>query len=319
MIDYTVLYKRVLPVNDNWPEEVRWKVFISAYTEAARVQRVFEKVSADSRHWLVLPEYGFRGDELPPGNAFVAETRHEGECIARFWETLGTLGPTGSICIDITGFVRPYLIFLIRWLMEQGITVFDAIYSEPVRYAKRELTQFSGERIAEVRQVAGFEGVHGTDTSNDVLIIGSGYDHQLIAHAAQSKDNARKLQIFGFPSLRADMYQENVLRAQQAEEAVGWRTGDQANSFFASAYDPFMTAHVLRGIVSAQNSRKPVTNLYLCPLSTKPMVLGFALYYVTERLNGPTSIVFPFSSSYARETSKGLSRIWLYRVELPRT
>ena len=320
MIDYTVLYKSVLPpVEDTWPSDARWDFFISAYTEADRVKRVFDKVSARSKYWLIFPEYGFRNDEFPDGQTFAGDTRHEGEYLARFWDHLGMTDTNASICIDITGFIRPYLIFLVRWLMEKGITVFDAIYSEPIRYAEGEQTEFSGKTVTEVRQVAGFEGEHETDTSNDVLILGSGYDDQLIAHAAKSKNNAHKVQVFGFPSLRADMYQENVLRVQLAEESVGSRTGDQANCFYAPANDPFVTAHVLREIVSELESRKRITNLYLCPLSTKPMVLGFTLYYITERRNGPTSIVFPFSTSYARETSKGISRIWKYTVELPRT
>ena len=31
MIDYTIFYKRELPVNEPWPKEEAWDVFISAY------------------------------------------------------------------------------------------------------------------------------------------------------------------------------------------------------------------------------------------------------------------------------------------------
>ena len=92
--------------------------------------------------------------------------------------------------------------------------------------------------MTEVRQVVGYEGQHVTDTSRDVLIIGAGYDDKLIAEVAEHKDQARKIQLFGLPSLRADMYQENVLRAHLAESAVGTPIHDEASNFFAPANDP---------------------------------------------------------------------------------
>ena len=44
--------------------------------------------------------------------------------------------------------------------------------------------------------------------------------------------------------------------------------------------------------------------------------LGFALYYLCEWSGGPASIIFPFAEYYSRETSVGLSRVWLYEFEL---
>jgi hypothetical protein len=146
-----------------------------------------------------------------------------------------------------------------------------------------------------------------------VLIINAGYDHQLIKDVAESKDRARKVQLFGFPSLKADMYQENVWRANKAEEAVG----SQAPAYFAPAYDPFVTANVLGDIVRELNEKRPVTNLYLSPLATKAQVLGFALYYLTELRGSASSIIFPFCDTYNRETGTGLARVWKYTVELP--
>jgi hypothetical protein len=313
MIDYTVLYKDELPVEDAWPAEAQWDIFISAFTAAERVKRVFERARASSKHWLVFPEYNFGAADLP-SKAFVANVREEAEYVKKFWnEAIGDVAGR-TICIDITGFVRPYLVFLVKWLIEQGVCRFDALYTEPVIYSKREKTKFSNEAVAEVRQIAGFEGVHNPDTSNDFLVIGAGYDHQLIAQVAESKEASKKIQIFGLPSLRADMYQENVLRARIAEEAVGRQTSDE---FFAPANDPFVTASMLQEIVARIEARRSITNLYLSPLATKPQVLGFALYYLSERLNTATSIIFPFCDSYNPETTAGLSRIWKYTVELP--
>lgn len=182
-------------------------------------------------------------------------------------------------------------------------------------YSKREQTRFSDEAVVEVRQVAGFEGTHVPDTSNDYLIIGAGYDYALIAQVAENKELSKKIQIFGLPSLRADMYQENVLRAFLAEEAIGRNTADPANSYFAPANDPFATAQTLREIVARIGARRPITNLYLSPLATKPQVLGFAIYFLGDCRNTPTSVIFPFCEAYDQETSSGVSRIWRYTVE----
>ncbi|MGO8731951.1 MAG: hypothetical protein ACLQVM_04050 [Terriglobia bacterium] len=316
MIDYTLLYKGELPVEGDWPAEVRWDIFISAYTAAERVRSVYNRAAAGSKHWLVFPEYSFPKEEYPPA-AFASPSRDEAEYVRSFWDTSIGNVPGKTLGIDITGFIRPYLIFLLRWLAERGVRRFDALYTEPVIYTKREQTHFSDEVVVEVRQIAGFEGTHNPDTSNDYLIIGAGYDHQLIAQVAESKEFSKKIQIFGLPSLRADMYQENVLNAYRAEEAVGRSTADEASSYFAPANDPFATASTLREIVSRASARKPITNLYLSPLATKPQVLGFAIYYLTECRNSPTSLIFPFCEAYNQETTSGVSRIWKYTVELP--
>ena len=111
------------------------------------------------------------------------------------------------------------------------------------------------------------------------------------------------------------MYQENVLRATRASEQLGSSGKDAIDSYFAPANDPFETANSLAEIVGEQNRVTPVTNLYLCPVSTKVQTLGFGLYYLTEWAGKNASVIFPFCKTYARETSTGLSRTWWYRVE----
>jgi hypothetical protein len=222
------------------------------------------------------------------------------------------------VCVDITGFIRPHLMFLVKWLAINGVRRFAAIYAEPQRYIKRESTEFSAEVIDEVRQVAGFEGNHQPDSSNDVLIIGVGYQDHLISQVAQSKARARKVQLFGFPPLRADMYQENVLKVHQAREALGaGRVNDYQCSIFAPAADPFSTASALCKKVKEIESAKPISNLYLCPLSTKAQVLGFTLFYLAECQDRSASIIFPFESAYNKATSISNERIWEYIIELP--
>lgn len=314
MLDYTIYYKTSLSIDSNWPIENRWDVFISAYTAADRVLKVFDKVDAQSKHWIVLPEYQFDTSSLPKNCYQHGEAAQEAECIAQFWKR-NNISNDQSICIDTTGFLRPYLVFLIGWLKAKGFKHVDMIYSEPTHYVKKERTEFSGPNIIKIRQVSMFEGIHSPDTTNDLLIINAGYENDLISLVAEFKNNAKKVLLLGFPSLRADMYQENVLRTTLAEEAIGQRPEIGAGTILAPAYDPFVTANVLRQYIEVFNENKPYTNLYICPLATKPQLIGCTLHYLTELRDKPCSIIFPFSDSYSQKTGIGISRIWKYTIE----
>ena len=317
MTDYTIFYKRELPVNTTWPTEEAWDVFISAYVPGERTKRAFDHANAKHKWWLLFPEYGYGPTDRPDGNVFHASSDDEASFIAEFWRSLPTNAPRLRLCVDITGFIRPYLIFLVRWLLEKGVRKFDAIYSEPVQYQQREQTEFSGNSVKEVRQVSGCEGLHVPSITKDVLIVGAGYEDSLISDVAESKAKATKLQLIGFPSLRADMYQENILRIRRAEESLGGTVDDEVHTFFAPANDPFVAANELSRTVQDWENRHGITNLYLCPISTKAHVLGFTLFYLTERRNTATSIIFPFEEQYSQSASKGIARTWKYTVELP--
>jgi hypothetical protein len=223
--------------------------------------------------------------------------------------------PTAKIAVDITGFMRPQLILLPKILKSLGVKKFDAIYSEPRMYQAKEKTKFSDGPVTEVRQIKGFEGAHGTDISHDLLILAIGYDHDLISHVASSKEGAEIVEIYGLPSLRPDMYQESLIRAYRSEDALG---GDEAARFrhFSPANDPFATAAVLAEVLESVKTKKIVTNIYLSPLSTKPVALGFSLFYLDHLDGGAASMIFPIAEHYKRETSVGISRAWRYEVEL---
>ncbi len=312
MKDYTIFFKRQLSINDDWPSDLQYDYFVSAYTSSDRAGLVFEKVPAREKNWILLPEYKYSKDEYPDGSISAPVGSNEFEVTGSYLESVRDHLTSGRICFDITGFIRPHLLYLIKWLAHNGVGEFDAIYSEPRHYAGKEKTSFSRGAAAEVRQVIGFEGIHNPDTSKDLLIINSGYDDEAIRRTAESKENARKIQLFGFPSLQSDMYQENVLQARKAEEAVGSSAGAHPDNYFAPAHDPFVTATVLSRIVEQED----LTNLYLSPLATKAQVLGFALFFLAERQETATSIIYPISKAYSKETTKGISRVWLYTVEL---
>jgi len=319
-IDYTVFYKSSLDPSSAWAADHAWDLFVSAFNANERVRRVFDAAQAGKKVWIVHSEYGFSSEERPASPAsgavyVAAEGMREDDCIQACLSECPELG-TGTLCIDISGFMRPHLMFLLRVLAARGIRTFDALYSEPGQYLRREFTEFAQGTVTDVRPVAGFEGLHQPSMAadEDLLIIGAGYEHHLMRHVANAKTNTRKLQLLGFPPLQADFYQENVLNAQRAAEAVS--ATNENHPLFAPANDPFVTASVLQDTIAEQR-RRGTKNIYLCPLSSRPQALGFALYHLYEAKDEPVSVIYPFATRYARETTAGISRIWKYRIELP--
>jgi len=314
MIDYTIYFRENLPLDSEWGAE--YDIFISAYNASDRVIDVFNRVRAKKKIWILHKEYEFVEGQYPDGVNFVCGSDDEADCILSFSDAHleGRDITTTKICIDITGLMRPHLAFFIMHLYQRGFTKIDAIYSEPSHYKRKENTQFSSTPVHKVRQVAGFEGVMNNDNSNDLLIIGAGYESDLIADVADEKDKAKKIVLLGLPSLRADMYQQNAWRAQQASDSIGEST---AGKVFAPANDPFVTASVLSELVAKREMSEPITNLYLSPIATKAQTLGFVLFFLGERQRTSTSLIFPFSQSYARDSATGISRVWLYTLEFP--
>jgi hypothetical protein len=217
--------------------------------------------------------------------------------------------------IDITGMLRPYIVYLVRLLHAKKITKIDFVYSEPYEYLNKEDTEFSLD-YSRIREIKGCLGSHNPETNNDILFLGSGYDYDKMIVIAKEKKEAKKIQVLGFPSLQADMFQQNILKSYKAEEDAfsGEFDLDSDNIILAPANDPFITAQ----LISEHLRGEKYTNIYLCPLSTKAQTLGMALFYIHECLNLPASIIFPFSKSYSRETTKGISNIWIYNVEFPK-
>jgi len=312
---YLLFYKKRLSLDKRWAG--RWDIFISAYNSSERVPLIFQKVRAGEKHWLILPEYRYLPDEYPKvGEAHADPASNEIEFMSKFLAKLGPNLASKRIAIDITGFIGHYVLVLVRLLQILGVAECDVIYGEPVRYLHSERTRFSDEAVLSVRQVGGFEGIHTTDTSDDLLVLGVGYDFRLIAEVANEKEHARKVQLFGLPSLRPDMYQENLLRASKVSEAVGPDASVPQHFRYAPAHDPFVTASVLSKLVREHRASYPRANVYLSPLSTKAQTLGFAIFYLAECLETATSLVYPFCDCYMQETSEGLSGAWLYHLEL---
>lgn len=315
-MNFDYFYKKSLSVVEGWSNEDRWDVLISGFNSSERIRTVFEKCSAELKIWLVFPHYGFSEEEYPPeDHVYTNGSFEESEYLNGFFDVYAGDLIGKKICVDITGFMRPHLIFLVKLFQFKGIVKFDVIYSDPVRYQKKDDTNFSAGPVKEVRPVAGYDGIPNNDSSNDILLLGVGYDHELLKQVAEHKDYANTVVLWGFPSLKADMYQESVLRASLAPEAA-FPAGRGIAKYFSSVSDPFATAAKIQEIVENELARKPITNLYLSPLSTKAQALGFAIYHLYSDLKN-VSIIFPFADGYDKETSTGIASIWKYTVEVP--
>ena len=315
LIDYAAFYRRSIRVQAIGVELPRFDLFLSAFNSSERVQQVFANVRAGRKLWLVHPEYQYGAAELPNSETIVSPTsldeRHQ---VGALLDAAGDLTEV-NLCIDITGFMRHTLLFLVAKLGSLGLSRFTALYSEPDSYAKQEDTTFSTTTTGLVRPVFGMRGSDFT-SGKDFLLVLVGYDHKLIGQVADSKDSAEVIPIFGFPSLSPDMYQQSATRTSAsggASQEDGWVT----NRRFAPANDPFSTASIISQIIGEIDREAPDSNIYIAPLSTKVQALGAAVYWQLEaRTRRGVSLLMPECSTYTRETSKGLKRLWSVEVEL---
>jgi hypothetical protein len=324
-MEYSFFYrKKIENISKEYiASHLDYDLFVTAFNDSFRVKYLYDNISSKNKHWIIFPEYQFNEIEIAQINGKKIDYSNskltESDIILDYFNNNEKLFRTSSkIAIDITGMLRPYVVFLVRFLKFKKISKVDFIYSEPEHYMKKEDTLFSIEHL-NIRSIDGCEGTHNPETNKDLLLIGSGYDHKRISRIAREKKQSRKVQILGFPSLQADMFQQNILKSYKAETDVlsGEFNLNSKELILAPANDPFITAQAISDYIKKEERIEPFTNIYLCPLSTKAQTLGIALYYTFEAYNKPASIIFPFSKRYAKETSKGISKICIYTVEFP--
>lgn len=287
-----------------------WDLLLSAFDETERVTIPFERIAAQDKVWFMHEEYGLESSAHPPESVSLRATFNPPDLV-QFIEDRASELRDKSICVDSTGFIRPHLLVLLRALRDIGIHCFDVLYSDPERYMEDENTEFIVGPLLKVEQVAGYEGLHRSSmTSNDILVIGAGYDYEQLARACDAKRHSKKYVLTGLPSLQPHMYQESVLRIDEAMEWIGSLTPEQW--LYASASHPFAVAQVLHDVMAKEGLQK---NLYLCPIGPKPHLVGFALYYLRELEGQSASVIYPFAERYRTKTSEGLMRTWQYRIE----
>lgn len=292
-----------------------WDLFISGYNDTERVQAIFESVPARRRSWWVIPEYGYTKQEVEHLADAALLARGTEAQIVRAGLNASGFDPAvdRKLCVDITGLMRPHILYLMAYLKAIDVREFDLLYTEPEQYSRREETRFAIGEDVDVRSVAGCIGAHENDTSGDVLVLGVGYDHHLISHVLQAKESARIVQLHSFPSLSADMYHESILRLDRVRSERP-RIGDEV--YYSSANDPFVVASSLKSALTSVHAHKPITNVYLSPLATKAQAVGFGLFYLRHLVGSAASIIYPNSTNYDRETSTGVGRSWIYPIVL---
>ena len=109
MTDYTIFYKKTLPIKESWSKENSWDLFISAYNSSERVKIVYDKVVSQDKHWLLLPDYGYKESEpeYPTNKVYSSSKSNESEFIQTYLsEFVGEGLSDQRICVDITGFIK---------------------------------------------------------------------------------------------------------------------------------------------------------------------------------------------------------------------
>jgi len=298
------------------PGDYSCDVLVSAFNLTSRLKSTFDRIQASQKYWLIHNEYDFQHSELP-GDAPLLRSIEWAEAafVIDAFSAISSLGPNTKLCVDVTGFMRPQLMFLMNFLKSRRILKFDFVYTEPSQYQRKADTVFASD-VVEVRQVNGFEGIHSAENCDDILMIGAGYDHDLVGHVIDHKSRARLVQMLSLPSLSADMYQESLIRLHRVADVPANVPDEQLA--YSSANDPYVTYIVLAETLARISGRSQgaAPNLYLSPLATKPQAVGFALYYLKHLVGTSASIIFPFAKRYSKETSTGVGRAWLYELDL---
>lgn len=93
----------------------------------------------------------------------------------------------------------------------------------------------------------GRSGIHTSKDDNDLLIIAAGYDHsRIVEWQPKRKDARKKVLLFGFPAISPGMFQENILRAHEAEAAIETECfKDMDSNIYAPAYDRIPIAQLI--------------------------------------------------------------------------
>lgn len=316
-MNYTYFDKECYHQIDDLYNLDEYDLFISMFVNSCRVKLPYSRIKAKNELWIVSKE-DQDAEFLRGKNILIVQGNEDFDVILLELKKLNISGL--KTCIDSTGFRVQYLLFIMRCMEIEKVSSFDILYTEPRQYRHQERTSFS-DNFYQVKKLYGMSGINTSETSHDLLIIAAGYDHSRIIDVAKLKKHCKKVLLFGFPSLSPDMFQENVLRAYEAESDLGSECfEDISSNIFAPAYDPFVTAQTIKEYIEQEEKKNSVifTNIYFAPLSSKPHAIGMAIFYLWEEgwLKN-YSIIYPFCNTYYPDNSEGIARIWRYTIELP--
>lgn len=303
-------------------ENNSYDIFISAYTNEDIVQTTYKKIHANKKIWLIFPEYTIDENSID-GEKFITdkidENTKEADYISEMYNVYIAPDTKKRICIDSTGFNKPYLIFLIFLLKERGLQAVDILYTEPQSYPDGSKTKFSEDTISP-RDIVAFNEYFSGRGESDLFIVNVGYDSRLVNRVINDV-RAKIKPLLGFPSLQPIMYQGNILNLIKSKSDLGIEENEEL--LYAPANHPFITAHVIseyvKSYVTACDADE-VKNIYLAPLATKAQTIGMALFYIFEKekynsMDISLHIRYPFTNKYSASSSQGYFRINQYTVE----
>lgn len=310
-MDFTYLYKTCYASLEELTSLPEYDYYISAESESDRIKLIAGKIRRKN-HVVITPESQKNTKNDSDSLSFIITRSGNFDVMSNIVKSIEV--DNKRICIDSTGLLIPDLLSLLRLFNSRGVRELDVLYAEPLKYKDDEDTKFS-DCFFEVSQVTGMAGRHTSEMDEDLLILAVGYDHSRIIDVANKKKSARKVLLYGFPSISPGMFQENVVRVHQAEHWLGADCfKDMDMNMYAPAYDPFVTAQVIKDYVRT----KEYSNLYLAPLSSKPHALGMALFFLWEKgYEKNISIIYPMCDEVYTDYSEGVGRIWKYNFILP--
>ena len=117
IIDFTYFYKQKYS-NVEEIENCNYDILISTFNETDRVVKICEAIKAKEKYWIILPDYE---DNLFSQNGIKVSVPYAGyNELSLFIDSLPFNIDT-KLCIDITGFLIPHMLFIIRYLQKKRI------------------------------------------------------------------------------------------------------------------------------------------------------------------------------------------------------
>ena len=319
---YNLLHMESFRNSKEFYDNNKYDLFISAYTDEEIVKNTYDNIEANEKLWLIFPEYELDLEKIT-GEIFNPtledDNTKESDYINEMYHSHIDKNISKKICIDTTGFNKPYLIYLIILLKEKGVQKIDFIYTEPKRYVKGNKTEFSEDSISP-RDIVTFDESFPSRGENDLFIVNVGYDSRLVRRVLDGK-RAKIKPLLGFPSLQPIMYQENIINLIKSKSELGINENEEL--LYAPANHPFITAQVVSEYVEAyidSYGLDEIKKIYLSPLATKAQTIGMTLFYIFEKEKYQEKdisihIRYPFTNKYSSSSSEGVFRINKYIIE----
>jgi len=129
-MDYSILYKQKHEnvTANSISATLQYDLLISAFNESDRVKQIFHHANAANKHWLIFPEYQYESIEIAhlQGQVFdfsnMSQLDEDDIILDYLDRSSDLLLKVNTVAIDITGMLRPYIVFLVRLLKENKIS-----------------------------------------------------------------------------------------------------------------------------------------------------------------------------------------------------